>query len=188
MECSAFLLFYTFHRYQCHGRNWCTWSCRIMVSLPVVFLMMFIETESHEAFSLCLHKSKFSATSVDWSSSSLLLGAAYVLWYLNKKLPLLFLFDPWIYISFFYLHGFTFQLKMIHTCQHISNCVIWFRRPNTSNCYDICLFSALETLCANSNFCRGNGYPKLWPSPNCTEPLDVSSNFTFEVIFGILSG
>ncbi|XP_062230553.1 beta-hexosaminidase 1 [Phragmites australis] len=33
----------------------------------------------------------------------------------------------------------------------------------------------------------GNGYPKLWPSPNCTEPLDVSSNFTFEVIFGILS-
>jgi len=87
-----------------------------------------------------------SVTSIDWSSSSLLLGAAYVLWYLNKNLPLLFLFDPWIYISFFYLHGFTFQLKMIHTCQHISNCVIWFRRPNTSNCYDICLFSALETF------------------------------------------
>ncbi|GJN36275.1 hypothetical protein PR202_gb25120 [Eleusine coracana subsp. coracana] len=34
----------------------------------------------------------------------------------------------------------------------------------------------------------GNGYPKLWPSPTCTEPLDVSSNFTFEVISGILSG
>jgi hexosaminidase len=34
----------------------------------------------------------------------------------------------------------------------------------------------------------GNGYPKLWPSPSCTEPLDVSSNFTFEVISGILSG
>ncbi|WVZ95919.1 hypothetical protein U9M48_041624 [Paspalum notatum var. saurae] len=33
----------------------------------------------------------------------------------------------------------------------------------------------------------GYGYPKLWPSPNCTEPLDVSSNFTFEVISGILS-
>ncbi|XP_047042852.1 beta-hexosaminidase 1-like [Lolium rigidum] len=33
----------------------------------------------------------------------------------------------------------------------------------------------------------GNGYPKLWPSPSCTEPLDVSSNFTFEVISGILS-
>ncbi|KAL6865423.1 hypothetical protein ACP4OV_016574 [Aristida adscensionis] len=36
--------------------------------------------------------------------------------------------------------------------------------------------------------CMGNGYPELWPSPNCTEPLDVSSNFTFEVISGILSG
>uniref|UniRef100_N1R591 beta-N-acetylhexosaminidase n=1 Tax=Aegilops tauschii TaxID=37682 RepID=N1R591_AEGTA len=34
---------------------------------------------------------------------------------------------------------------------------------------------------------RGNGYPKLWPSLSCTEPLDVSSNFTFEVITGILS-
>ncbi|GJM94393.1 hypothetical protein PR202_ga11033 [Eleusine coracana subsp. coracana] len=34
---------------------------------------------------------------------------------------------------------------------------------------------------------KGNGYPKLWPSPTCTEPLDVSSNFTFEVISGILS-
>uniref|UniRef100_A0A0D9WC22 Beta-hexosaminidase n=2 Tax=Leersia perrieri TaxID=77586 RepID=A0A0D9WC22_9ORYZ len=35
---------------------------------------------------------------------------------------------------------------------------------------------------------RGNGYPKLWPSPKCREPLDVTSNFTFEVISGILSG
>ncbi|KAL5201981.1 hypothetical protein ABZP36_012933 [Zizania latifolia] len=33
----------------------------------------------------------------------------------------------------------------------------------------------------------GNGYPKLWPSPKCREPLDVSSNYTFEVISGILS-
>ncbi|KQK07755.1 beta-hexosaminidase 1 [Brachypodium distachyon] len=33
----------------------------------------------------------------------------------------------------------------------------------------------------------GNGYPKLWPSISCTEPLDVSSNFTFEVLSGILS-
>uniref|UniRef100_A0A1D1YL31 beta-N-acetylhexosaminidase n=1 Tax=Anthurium amnicola TaxID=1678845 RepID=A0A1D1YL31_9ARAE len=32
----------------------------------------------------------------------------------------------------------------------------------------------------------GVGYPDLWPSPNCTEPLDVSKNFTFEVISGIL--
>ncbi|XP_031095704.1 beta-hexosaminidase 1 [Ipomoea triloba] len=33
----------------------------------------------------------------------------------------------------------------------------------------------------------GKGYPDLWPSPNCTEPLDVSKNFTFDVISGILS-
>ncbi|XP_074575499.1 beta-hexosaminidase 1 isoform X1 [Curcuma longa] len=33
----------------------------------------------------------------------------------------------------------------------------------------------------------GSGYPDLWPSANCTEPLDVSKNYTFEVISGILS-
>jgi hypothetical protein len=35
---------------------------------------------------------------------------------------------------------------------------------------------------------RGVGYPSLWPSDSCREPLDVSKNFTFEVIDGILSG
>lgn len=33
----------------------------------------------------------------------------------------------------------------------------------------------------------GVGYPDLWPSPSCKEPLDVSKNFTFDVISGILS-
>ncbi|XP_010528624.2 PREDICTED: beta-hexosaminidase 3 [Tarenaya hassleriana] len=33
----------------------------------------------------------------------------------------------------------------------------------------------------------GTGYPSLWPSKNCREPLDVSSKFTFKVIDGILS-
>lgn len=33
----------------------------------------------------------------------------------------------------------------------------------------------------------GKGYPSLWPSANCQEPLDVSSEFTFKVIDGILS-
>ncbi|MQM13692.1 hypothetical protein Taro_046615 [Colocasia esculenta] len=32
----------------------------------------------------------------------------------------------------------------------------------------------------------GIGYPDLWPSSTCREPLDVSKNFTFEVISGIL--
>ncbi|CAA0819910.1 Beta-hexosaminidase 1 [Striga hermonthica] len=33
----------------------------------------------------------------------------------------------------------------------------------------------------------GEGYPELWPSPSCQEPLDVSKNFTFDLITGILS-
>ncbi|KAH9622782.1 hypothetical protein KSS87_007378 [Heliosperma pusillum] len=33
----------------------------------------------------------------------------------------------------------------------------------------------------------GNGYPSLWPSAACKEPLDVSNEFTFQVINGILS-
>lgn len=37
-------------------------------------------------------------------------------------------------------------------------------------------------------FLRGTGYPSLWPSKDCQEPLDVSNEFTFKVIDGILSG
>ncbi|KAL1819319.1 hypothetical protein ACET3Z_014188 [Daucus carota] len=33
----------------------------------------------------------------------------------------------------------------------------------------------------------GAGYPDLWPSPSCREPLDVSKNSTFDVISGILT-
>uniref|UniRef100_A0ACD5XWJ4 Uncharacterized protein n=1 Tax=Avena sativa TaxID=4498 RepID=A0ACD5XWJ4_AVESA len=33
----------------------------------------------------------------------------------------------------------------------------------------------------------GVGYPELWPSAICQQPLDVSNNFTFKVIDGILS-
>ncbi|XP_052205168.1 beta-hexosaminidase 1 [Diospyros lotus] len=33
----------------------------------------------------------------------------------------------------------------------------------------------------------GAGYPDLWPSPSCREPLDVAKNFTFDVISGILT-
>ncbi|KAK9684152.1 hypothetical protein RND81_10G190100 [Saponaria officinalis] len=33
----------------------------------------------------------------------------------------------------------------------------------------------------------GVGYPDLWPSSTCKEPLDVSKNFTFDVISGILN-
>ncbi|TKY45507.1 Beta-hexosaminidase 1 [Spatholobus suberectus] len=34
---------------------------------------------------------------------------------------------------------------------------------------------------------RGIGYPDLWPSPSCKEPLDVSKKFTFDVLSGILT-
>ncbi|OVA10638.1 Glycoside hydrolase family 20 [Macleaya cordata] len=33
----------------------------------------------------------------------------------------------------------------------------------------------------------GTGYPSLWPSSSCQQPLDVSNEFTFKVIDGILS-
>ncbi|KAM7269033.1 hypothetical protein ACFE04_024530 [Oxalis oulophora] len=33
----------------------------------------------------------------------------------------------------------------------------------------------------------GKGYPDLWPSTTCREPLDVSKNFTFELLSGLLS-
>ncbi|GMP22314.1 hypothetical protein CsSME_00000388 [Camellia sinensis var. sinensis] len=33
----------------------------------------------------------------------------------------------------------------------------------------------------------GTGYPSLWPSKDCQQPLDVSNEFTFKVIDGILS-
>ncbi|KAL8166224.1 hypothetical protein V2J09_007723 [Rumex salicifolius] len=33
----------------------------------------------------------------------------------------------------------------------------------------------------------GVGYPALWPSKDCKEPLDVSNEFTFKLIDGILS-
>ncbi|OAE35459.1 hypothetical protein AXG93_2587s1750 [Marchantia polymorpha subsp. ruderalis] len=33
----------------------------------------------------------------------------------------------------------------------------------------------------------GVGYPKLWPSRDCQQPLDISSKLTFEVIAGILA-
>ncbi|OVA18265.1 Glycoside hydrolase family 20 [Macleaya cordata] len=33
----------------------------------------------------------------------------------------------------------------------------------------------------------GAGYPELWPSDTCREPLDVTKNFTFDVVSGILT-
>lgn len=51
--------------------------------------------------------------------------------------------------------------------------------PNIKSKYD----SELKCLVF-----RGVGYPALWPSPNCRQPLDVSNEFTFKLIDGILKG
>ncbi|KAG2249124.1 hypothetical protein Bca52824_088752 [Brassica carinata] len=46
--------------------------------------------------------------------------------------------------------------------------------------------SSWELICSYW-IVRGTGYPDLWPSPSCREPLDVTKNFTFDVIAGILA-
>lgn len=48
--------------------------------------------------------------------------------------------------------------------------------------------SQSRTITNVVDFSRGIGYPLLWPSADCRQPLDVSSDFTFKVIDGILSG
>lgn len=63
-------------------------------------------------------------------------------------------------------------------CASTPNFVYW-PLPNINSKYD----SELKCLVF-----RGVGYPALWPSPNCRQPLDVSNEFTFKLIDGILKG
>ncbi|KAG6512541.1 hypothetical protein ZIOFF_030662 [Zingiber officinale] len=56
---------------------------------------------------------------------------------------------------------------------------LWFGSYSYSERYTVA--NALEIV-------QGVGYPDLWPSSDCNQPLDVSKEFTFEVIEGILSG
>uniref|UniRef100_A0A2P2K925 Beta-hexosaminidase n=1 Tax=Rhizophora mucronata TaxID=61149 RepID=A0A2P2K925_RHIMU len=51
------------------------------------------------------------------------------------------------------------------------------------NSYSLCEISNLLTFF----LFRGIGYPALWPSHTCREPLDLTKNFTFDVISGILT-
>nr|KJB14661.1 hypothetical protein B456_002G136400 [Gossypium raimondii] len=46
--------------------------------------------------------------------------------------------------------------------------------------------SWLSRNCSYSSL-KGTGYPSLWPSKDCQQPLDISNEFTFKVIDGILS-
>ena len=50
------------------------------------------------------------------------------------------------------------------------------------------LMITISKLICLISLCRGVGYPDLWPSLSCKEPLDVSKNFTFDVVSGILTG
>ncbi len=65
--------------------------------------------------------------------------------------------------------------------------VSWFAGFSDLDLVTWCLFARFRLCCCWVLF-RGLGYPQLWPSPQCNEPLDVSKEFTFDVIDGILKG
>ncbi|MQL76171.1 hypothetical protein Taro_008578 [Colocasia esculenta] len=48
-------------------------------------------------------------------------------------------------------------------------------------------YSERYTMADAVDIVQGIGYPSLWPSSTCQQPLDVSNEFTFKVIDGILS-
>lgn len=50
------------------------------------------------------------------------------------------------------------------------------------------IFKVTVLVISSLFFPRGIGYPDLWPSQTCREPLDVTKNITFDVISGILTG
>ena len=56
--------------------------------------------------------------------------------------------------------------------------------------WKVILLRFFELLVKTTNWfiLRGVGYPSLWPSDKCMEPLDVSNEFTFKLIEGVLSG
>ncbi|GFZ14874.1 beta-hexosaminidase 1 [Actinidia rufa] len=66
-----------------------------------------------------------------------------------------------------------------------------WERYTTEDAYEIVnVLHSMSSCCQIVKLCqdeRGAGYPDLWPSPSCREPLDVSKNFTFDVIAGILT-
>ncbi|KAK7340843.1 hypothetical protein VNO77_21557 [Canavalia gladiata] len=85
------------------------------------------------------------------------------------------------------IHGF----KLSHS--HSQSTSLPLKKPSTSLAErrgSLSKSLKLPLMNDKSQFgveCRGAGYPNLWPSPSCREPLDVSKNFTFDVISGILT-
>ncbi|GAB4855922.1 hypothetical protein Ancab_024562 [Ancistrocladus abbreviatus] len=92
---------------------------------------------------------------------------------------------PWTVID---LPRFPYRGLLIDTSRH------YLPLPVIKSVIDSMVYAKLPVIFALkphlflSLILRGVGYPSLWPSANCTQPLDVSNEFTFKLIDGILSG
>ncbi|KAI3934097.1 hypothetical protein MKW92_025589 [Papaver armeniacum] len=69
-----------------------------------------------------------------------------------------------------------------------------FERYTVEDAYDIVDFAKMRGINVMAEIdvpghaeSWGRGYPELWPSETCREPLDVTKNFTFDVVSGILA-
>ncbi|KAI3901715.1 hypothetical protein MKW98_021879 [Papaver atlanticum] len=69
-----------------------------------------------------------------------------------------------------------------------------FERYAVEDAYDIVDFAKMRGINVMAEIdvpghaeSWGRGYPELWPSETCREPLDVTKNFTFDVVSGILA-
>ncbi|KAI3995345.1 hypothetical protein MKX01_032147 [Papaver californicum] len=69
-----------------------------------------------------------------------------------------------------------------------------FERYTVEDAYDIVDFAKMRGINVMAEIdvpghaeSWGSGYPELWPSETCREPLDVTKNFTFDVVSGILA-
>ncbi|KAG5557303.1 hypothetical protein RHGRI_007529 [Rhododendron griersonianum] len=70
--------------------------------------------------------------------------------------------------------GFAFDVYMLSNCE-------------ASPREEVCINVMAEVDVPGHAESWGAGYPDLWPSASCREPLDVSKNFTFDLIAGILT-
>ncbi|RZC83982.1 hypothetical protein C5167_046768 [Papaver somniferum] len=69
-----------------------------------------------------------------------------------------------------------------------------FERYTVEDAYDIVDFAKMRGINVMAEIdvpghaeSWGRGYPELWPSETCREPLDVTKNFTFDVVSSILA-
>ncbi|CAN0904240.1 Beta-hexosaminidase 3 [Linum grandiflorum] len=82
------------------------------------------------------------------------------------------------------------QTKLHHVMYHLPLTLIGFFNSSASLCSyakrrGVHVLAEIDV--PGHALSWGIGYPSLWPSRHCQEPLDVSKEFTFRVIDGILS-